>query len=416
MKNTKVEIVTIGDEILIGQIVDTNSTWMATELNKVGFEVAQITSIHDDADLIINALNEASLRADIVLMTGGIGPTKDDLTKQTLCRYFDTRLVFSDSVYQNIENILSHRSMPINELTKAQALVPEKCTVIQNRLGTAPVTWFEKEGKIVVSMPGVPYEMKGIMSSEIIPRLKTRFETDAILHKTVMVYGYGESALAIKIEDWENSLPENMHLAYLPAYGIVRLRLSGVGEDMLALDFKMNQYIGALKDILGDTIISDEDISTEKLIGNLLKERNLTLSTAESCTGGNIAQHITSVPGSSAYFNGSVVAYSNDVKIKVLHVNADDIEKEGAVSQPVVEQMAQNVRQLLKTDIAVATSGIAGPDGGTAEKPVGTVWIAVCDKDKVVSRKFTFSKERDVNIERATQAALMMIRELILNK
>jgi len=409
----KIEIITIGDEILIGQIVDTNSAWMAVELNKTGFELAQITSVHDDANHIIESLDLALGRADVVLFTGGIGPTKDDITKQTLCKYFDTKLVFDEEVYKNIERILINRSRAVNELTRTQAFVPENCTVIQNLVGTAPVTWFETNGKIVVSMPGVPNEMKHIMSTEVIPRLQKHFKTPSIVHKTIIVQGYPESALALKIADWENALPQNIHLAYLPNYGIVKLRLSGSSDDVLALEFSINQQVDGLNEILGSAIVACDDSPLEVLVGNALLSKGMTLSTAESCTGGNIAHQITKVAGSSAYFKGSVVAYSNDVKVNLLHVSADNIEKYGAVSKEVVEQMAEGVRKVLKTDFAVATSGIAGPTGGSDEKPVGTVWIAVSSPVGTVSREFRYGNVRLQNIERATQTALLMLKEII---
>ena len=414
IKSVKVEIITIGDEILIGQIVDTNSAWMATELNTAGFELAQITSVHDDANHIIEALEMALKRADVVLFTGGIGPTNDDITKQTLCSYFDTKLVFNDSVYQNIERLFANRpNYKMNELTKAQAMVPENCTVIQNEVGTAPITWFDKAGKVVVSMPGVPYEMKRAMSVEIIPRLQKQFDTPVIIHKTVQVYGYTESALALKIAEWESNLPEYIHLAYLPNSGVVKLRLSGFLENLLALEFVMNQQLDLLSQLLGNAIVANEDILIEQLLGNLLIASGKTVSTAESCTGGNIAHVFTSLSGSSSFFKGSVVAYANEVKENVLQVNSADIETFGAVSQQVVEQMAVGVCKLLKTDVAIATSGIAGPTGGSDEKPVGTTWIAVCSDDMVVSREFSFGKLREQNILRATQAALLMLKEII---
>jgi len=410
----KVEIITIGDEILIGQIVDTNSAWMATELNHAGFELAQITSVHDDAKHIVESLEMALKRADVVLFTGGIGPTNDDITKQTLCSYFDTKLVFDDSVLKNIEQLFANRpNFAMNELTRAQAMVPEKCTVIQNPVGTAPITWFEKDGKVIVSMPGVPSEMKHAMSFEIIPRLQTQFQTPVLLHKMVQVYGFSESALALKIADWENALPEYISLAYLPNNGVVKLRLSGLLDNTLALEFVMNQQIDLLSQILGKTIVAFEDIPVEQLIGNLLIAQGKMVATAESCTGGNIAHRFTTIPGSSTFFKGSVVAYSNDIKENVLQVVSEDLINSGAVSQIVVEQMAQGVRRLLKSDVAIATSGIAGPTGGTLEKPVGTVWIAVCSDDKVISREFHFGKMRTENIERATQAALLLLKEIL---
>jgi len=411
--SVKVEIITIGDEILIGQIVDTNSAWMSVELNKAGFEIVQITSVHDDAAHIVASLDLALERADVVLFTGGIGPTKDDITKQTLSRYFGMQLVFNDEVYKNIEQVLVNRSRAVNELTRTQAFVPDGCTVIQNRVGTAPVTWFEKNGKVIVSMPGVPNEMKHIMSTEVIPRLSQRYKTPTIIHKNVIVQGYPESALAMKIADWENALPADIHLAYLPNYGIIKLRLSGVSEDPLALEFSINQQIAGLTEILADAIVAYDDTPVEEMIGNLLTAKGMTLSTAESCTGGFIAHKITTVPGSSKYFKGSVVSYSNEVKVNVLNVLSDDIQLYGAVSRQVVEQMADNVRRLLKTDYALATSGIAGPDGGTAEKPVGLVWISVSSPKGVVSREFKFGNVRIQNIERTAQTAMLMLKEVI---
>jgi nicotinamide-nucleotide amidase len=414
INRVKVEIITIGDEILIGQIVDTNSAWMATELNNAGLEIVQITSVHDDASHIVESLNMALKRADVVLFTGGIGPTNDDITKQTLSAYFGSKLVYDDSVLQNINRLFSSRpGFVMNDLTRAQAMVPDNCTVIQNLVGTAPVTWFEKEGKVIVSMPGVPYEMKQAMSVEIIPRLRSHFTTPAILHKTVQVYGFPESTLAIKIADWENELPEFIHLAYLPNSGIVKLRLSGTSHDQLALEFSMNQQIDKLSQLLGNGIVAYEDIPMEKIVGNILIEQGKLVSTAESCTGGNIAHSFTMIPGSSQFFNGSVVAYSNDIKTNLLQVSNDDLEKYGAVSQAVVEQMAIGVRKLLKTDVSIATSGIAGPTGGTADKPVGTVWIAVCSENKIVSKEFHFGSLREQNILRATQASIVMLKEIL---
>ncbi len=410
----QVEIITIGDEILIGQIVDTNSAWMATELNTSGFDIVQITSVHDNESHITTTLNDALQRADVVLLTGGIGPTRDDITKLTLCKFFECGLVYNAEVYRDIENLLKFRSRAMNELTASQAMVPEKCTVIRNPVGTAPITWFEKDGKVIVSMPGVPYEMKNAMSTEIIPRLKLKFKAPVIIHKTVQVYGYPESALAIKIQDWETALPENIHLAYLPNYGIVRLRLSGSSEDSLALEFAMNQQVELLKQILGDAVITTTDEPIEALIGKMLTEKKLKLATAESCTGGNIAHILTTIPGSSEYFSGGVIAYSNSVKVNILGVSSADLTAYGAVSKLVAEQMAEGIKRITGTDISVSTTGIAGPSGGTLEKPVGTVWIAVSYKNQTFSREFRFNGTRQIIIERTTQAALLMVREMLL--
>ena len=409
-----IEIITIGDEILIGQIVDTNSAWMAVELNKAGFQLAQITSVHDEADHIKKALDEALLRADVVLMTGGLGPTKDDITKQTLCEYFGTKLVFNPEVLENIQQIYHTRQSVMNELTKSQAMVPEKCTVIQNRAGSAPITWFEKEGKVIVSMPGVPLEMKKVMSEEIIPRLQKHFKTPAIIHKTVQVYGIPESQLALRLTEWENSLPEYLHLAYLPNFGIVKLRISGAGQDKYKLEDAINQQVETLKSILGESIFAYEDKPVEKIIYEKLKSSGLTVSTAESCTGGNIAHRLTLIPGISDCFKGTVVAYHNELKINMLGVSAQDIEQYGAVSSQVATQMAEGARKVMQTDLAVATTGIAGPTGGTYEKPVGTIWISVSSPERTITRSFNFGQfARENFIERSTMAALMMLNEMI---
>ncbi|MDR1679363.1 MAG: competence/damage-inducible protein A [Prevotellaceae bacterium] len=411
------EIITIGDEILIGQIVDSNSAFMARELNKAGFWVHQITSVSDNEVHISQAINEAMQRTDIVLVTGGLGPTKDDITKQTLCKLFDTELVFSEEVLHTIEARFSTMKGVMNELTRNQAYVPRNSTVIQNRAGSAPIMWFEREGKILVSMPGVPSEMEWAMINEIIPRLQKRFNTPALIHKTLLVTGFPESQLAITIEDWENSLPEFIKLAYLPSFGLVKLRLSGSLPDKAKLESIMNAKIAELRPILGNSIFAEEDLPLEVIIGNLLKEKGITLSTAESCTGGNIARLITSVAGSSAYFKGSVVAYNNEVKEQLLGVSAEDLKQLGAVSQEVVEQMAKGIMCLTNSDIAVATSGIAGPDGGTPEKPVGIVWIAVCTKEKTISRKYQYGNgSRDRNTARASLSAFVMLKEMLENE
>lgn len=411
--SNQVEIITIGDEILIGQIVDTNSAWMASELNKQGFQVFQITSVSDDALHITKAIDDALARVDIVLVTGGLGPTKDDITKQTLCQYFNTELVFDEAVLQNIEQLFAGRTNVMNDLTKSQAYVPQDCTVIQNKVGTAAISWFERDGKVLVSMPGVPYEMEWAMSNEILPRLQSKFETPSIIHKTVLVTGYGESALAIKIADWEDSLPACIKLAYLPSVGLVKLRLTGALTDELELIRIIEEKIIQLRTILGSSIFAEEDLPMEQVVGQLLLKKGLMLATAESCTGGNIAHLITSISGSSAYYKASVVAYSNEIKHHILGVLQADLDVHGAVSQPVVEQMAQGVLKITGADIAIATSGIAGPGGGTETKPVGTVLIAVCANNKIISRGFLFGKSRSRNITMATISAFVMLKELI---
>ena len=411
----QVEIITIGDEILIGQIIDTNSAWLGVELNKQGFSVAQITSIHDQKQHIINALNDALQRANIVLITGGLGPTKDDITKHTLCEYFGSKLIFDEAVYRNIEDIFAKRRYVFNELTRAQALVPECCTVIQNTTGTAPIMWFEHQGKIIVSMPGVPIEMKTAMERDVLPRLHSHFGTDNIIHQTIVTYGIPESSLAIRLTDWENALPEYIKLAYLPNNGIVKLRLSGTSISQTQLKIEIADLVQQLLPLIGENIVAFEDVTLEQQLAKRLVAQGKTMATAESCTGGNVAHTITRQVGSSAYFKGSVVAYANEVKISLLGVSSSDIEKYGAVSQQVVEQMAIGVRETLKTDYAVATSGIAGPDGGTAEKPVGTVWIAVSSAEKTISCEFRFGAQRIQNIDRSTQTALHMLLSLVNN-
>jgi len=411
--NPEVEIITIGDEILIGQIVDTNSAWMATELTKEGFHVFQITSVSDNAEHIIEAVDNALARVDIVLITGGLGPTKDDITKQTLCRYFNTELVYNQAVMDNINTLFPNRPHLLNELTYGQAYVPKNATIIQNLVGTAPITWFDVKDKVLVSMPGVPSEMEWAISNEIIYNLKKRFNTPSLLHKTVQVLGHGESALAIILTEWENNLPDCIKLAYLPSPGLVKLRLTGNLPDKNELEKIIDAEIKKLYTILGSAIIADRDVPLEVVIGDLLKKNNLQLATAESCTGGNIAHLITSVAGSSVYFKGSVVAYSNEVKQNILGVTTESLIEFGAVSQSVVEQMAQGALKQLQADIAVATTGIAGPDGGTAEKPVGTVWICVCTKEKLISRAYKFSTFRGRNITMATISAFAMIKEIV---
>ena len=402
------ELITIGDEILIGQVIDTNSAWMARELNREGFQVVQITSVPDIQEQIIEAFANAFKRADIVLVTGGIGPTKDDITKQTLCEFFDTELVFNEEMYQNVLRQLSGRPGAMNELNRCQAYVPACCTPIVNGAGTAPITWYERDGKVLVSMPGVPREMMWAMKNEILPRLKAHFNTPKLMHQTIIIKDYAESQLAIKLEEWENALPPFIKLAYLPQVGYIRLRLTGKNEDEKALDTAMKKETGKLQEILGSAVVAMEDIAPDVQISRILKELGLTLSTAESCTGGNIAHLLTLHPGSSLFFKGGVVAYSNEVKQCLLGVSENSLLQHGAVSRQVVEQMAQGAMKALGCDYTIATTGIAGPDGGTPEKPVGTVWIAVANKDTVVSKKFHFTAIREQNIQRTVNTALVM--------
>ncbi len=406
------EIITIGDELLIGQVVDTNSAWMGRELNKVGIEVIRVVSVRDRADEITEAVDDAMNRADIVLMTGGLGPTKDDITKQTLCAYFDTELVFSEEVFENIKRVLASK-IPMNALNKSQAMVPKDCLVINNRVGSASVSWFEKNGKVLVSMPGVPQEMITVMSEEVIPRLRQKFDTDVIIHKTFTVKNYPESVLAEKLESWEEALPESIKLAYLPKPGIIRLRLTGRGKDKEEVQSQISVEGCKLKYILGDAVFDEEDTPLEILIGNLLREKNLTVSTAESCTGGSIAAKLTSVPGSSDYFKGGIVAYSNEIKESLLGVSSETLKKQGAVSEETVIEMVKGAMKALKTDCAVSTSGIAGPSGGTKEKPVGTVWIAAAYKNEIRTMKQDTDRGREMNVERAGNNAFLLLLDLL---
>ncbi len=406
----KIEIITIGDEILIGQIIDTNSTWMATELTKTGFEVVAITSVGDLAGDITKAIDMALGRADVVLMTGGIGPTKDDITKKTLCEYFGTELVFDDSVLDNIKEIFRKKQNRLNELTRNQAYVPKDCTVIQNRVGTAPLLWFEKEKKVLVSMPGVPFEMKNAMSTEIIPRLIEHYSVDNYKSVTFSVSGITESALAMMLGDFEDNLPANSALAYLPSYGLIRLRLSirssSNGDNLLRLAEE-------LKQLVTEYLVDEVDRPIEELLGKILVEKGLTLAIAESCTGGEISHRITSVSGSSEYFIGGVVSYANGAKQKILGVRNESLQEYGAVSAEVVEEMVAGVAELLGSDCAIAVSGIAGPNGGSEEKPVGTTWVSTKYGNNVLTEKYQFSTSRAENISRAANMALLQLIKMV---
>ena len=412
----KAELITIGDEILIGQIVDTNSAWMGQQLNLLGIEVYQVTSVHDNHDHIMKALAEAEENADLVLITGGLGPTKDDITKHTLCEYFGTELVFHPEVLEHVRSLLSSRNVNINQLNTDQALLPASCTVLHNSAGTAAGMWFERNNTIFVSMPGVPFEMEAIMTEEVFPRLTKLGITQSIVHKTVLTIGLPESMLAEKIEQWESALPNFIKLAYLPSPMMVRLRLSGYGTDQSELEAEIDRQVKKLLGIIPENVFGFDNDNLGLVIGRLLKESSRTLAVAESCTGGKIAHFITSNPGSSAYFKGGVVAYSNEIKNKLLDVPSEIIESFGAVSQQVAEAMAKGAQKVLNSDYSVATTGIAGPDGGTEEKPVGTVWIAVAGPSGIISKKYIFRHNRERNIIRTTHTALNMLRTLILTE
>lgn len=403
------EIITIGDEILIGQVVDTNSAWMAKQLNLAGIQVKQVTSVSDDAEHITEALQLAEKRAQIILITGGLGPTKDDITKFTLARYFGMGMRRDEETLNHIQGIFARLKRPMIESNMLQADVPDGCTVIQNKNGTAPCMWFEHEGNVIVSMPGVPFEMMYLMEEEILPRLGKSFKLPHIFHKTILTASIGESFLAAEIAGIEDSLPAHIKLAYLPRLGQVRLRLSGSGTDKLALQQEVDHYARQIADKVKRYVVVEEDIALEKALLNIMEERKLTLSTAESCTGGYIAHLITQHPGCSAVYAGGAVVYSNQLKESVLGVAHETLEKFGAVSEETVKEMAQGARGRFKTDYAVAVSGIAGPDGGTPGKPVGTVWIAVANSKSVIAKLFTFGNKRAQNIERSAIAALSMI-------
>ena len=406
------ELITIGDELLIGQVVDTNSAWMGRELNNIGIEVLRIVSVRDREEEILEAIDNAMKRVNIVLVTGGLGPTKDDITKQTLCKYFNTELIFSEEVFENVKRVLAGK-IPMNKLNKGQAMVPKNCTVINNPVGSASVSWFERDGKVLVSMPGVPQEMTTVMAESVLPKLHERFQTDVIMHQTFLVQHYPESVLAEKLEAWEVALPDCIKLAYLPKLGIIRMRLTGRGHDRKEVETLLNREKAKLETILGEDIFSEEDTPLEVIIGEVLKKRKLTVSTAESCTGGSIAERLTSIAGSSEYFKGSIVAYSNEVKKDLLYVSSETLEKYGAVSEETVIEMVKGAMKALKTDCAVATSGIAGPGGGTPEKPVGTVWIAAGYKNEIRTYKQETNRGRAMNIERAGNNALLMLRDLL---
>ncbi len=410
------EIITIGDEILIGQIVDTNSAWMGTLLNENGIKVYQITSVSDNRQHILNALKEASERADIILITGGLGPTRDDITKHTLCEYFNAKLRLDKDILVDVTNIFKKFGREVTEINRKQAEVPENCIPLHNYNGTAPGMWFEEKGKIYVSMPGVPFEMKALMAEEVIPRLKKKFTLPFIMHKNVLTQGIGESALAEKISSWEDSLAiENITLAYLPSPSLVRLRLSTRGTDANKMQDSINRKVAELKKIAGDYIYGYDNDTMESVVGALLLKRKETISTAESCTGGYIAHRITSIAGSSDYFKGAIISYANEIKTKELGVSEEILKEHGAVSQPVVEQMAKTARERLNTDYSIAVSGIAGPGGGTPEKPVGTVWIAIATPQRVFSKRWIFAGNRERNILVTGLTALNMLRKELLS-
>ncbi|MBR2166182.1 MAG: CinA family nicotinamide mononucleotide deamidase-related protein [Paludibacteraceae bacterium] len=410
----RAEVITIGDELLIGQVIDTNSAWMAEKLNELGIELYQITSVHDSREHIIAALDEAFGRVDIVLTTGGLGPTKDDITKHVLCDYFGTHLTDDAHVRAHIMQLYKDRPDVLNRLTATQWQVPENAEILENRVGSAPLMVFHHGQQILASMPGVPYEMKIAMEEQILPYIESKVESrktkDKIIHKTLQVTGIPESSLAILLEEYENSMPESLHLAYLPKDGVIRLRLSSYGG---LNEAEMEQWFERLKTLTADYRIADTDEPLEVIVGRLLVQKGQTVASAESCTGGKIAALLSKHPGSSDFYKGSVVAYSNEVKHNVLHVCQQDLDTYGAVSEQVVRQMALGARQVLNTDYAVATSGVAGPSGGTPDKPVGTVWTAVATPDEVYTECFHLGKLREQITDRACTKMLVKLIKLL---
>lgn len=411
MKEITAEILTIGDEILYGQITDTNSQWMSAELDQLGIKVIRKTTVGDTEEAILTAFSEAEKRADITLITGGLGPTNDDLTMPMLAKYFDVEIIMNDDVLNHVKAFFESRGREFTELNRRQALVPANAQVLHNDLGTAPGTWYEREGRVFVSMPGVPFEMKNLMKVHVLPMLSDFFSTPVIYHQLIKTVGIGESFLAAKIEHWENALPKHISLAYLPSVGHVKLRLTAIGEDREKLKSEVDQLIETLQPLAGEYIYGYGNTTLEEAIGQLLKSRGLTIALAESCSGGYIQHQLTTIPGSSEYFQGGLVPYHNDHKINVLGVKRRTIEAHGAVSEKTVLEMANRVRALFHADIGVASSGIAGPSGGTEDKPVGTVWIAFADGEKTIAKRLQLTKNRKLNIELTNIALLNLVRK-----
>ena len=414
----KATIITIGDEILIGQIIDTNSAFIAKSLDKIGVEVHEMISISDDKNHILDTFAKLQNKVDLVLITGGLGPTKDDVTKKTFCDYFEDELVVDQKVLAHVTDLIEGIfKRPINQMNKDQALVPSKCTVLHNAVGTAPGMWVKKENTVFVSLPGVPYEMKYLVENEIIPKVIREYERPYIIHKTILTHGQGESLVAERIEDWENSLPEFLKLAYLPAPGRVRLRLSARGKDKAFLENALEEYVLSLDAIINDIIVGFEEGNTiEVVLGELLTKQQKTIATAESCTGGSIASLLSSVPGSSAYFKGSIVSYATAVKTDVLNISADLIDEFSVVSAQVASAMALSVKQLMQTDYAIATTGNAGPSKGDSNADIGAVFIAIATPNGVIVEEFNFGQPREKVIDRALYKSLEMLHKEILKK
>jgi nicotinamide-nucleotide amidase len=411
VKKIVAELLTIGDEILYGQIVDTNSQWMSVELDKIGIKVVRKTTVGDVESEMLTAFAEAEKRADVILITGGLGPTSDDLTKPCLARYFNCGLAMNEEALAEVTEFFKSRGRELTEINRQQAALPTACIKITNALGTAPGMWFDKGEKVFMSMPGVPHEMKKMMTDLVLPRLAKKYALPVIHHKVIRTIGIGESFLAEKIAEWENTLPPHIKLAYLPSLGEVKLRLTGFGSSLAQLESETNQLVEKLKERVGQFIYGYGETPIEVVIGETLRTRKLTLSIAESCTGGYLSHLITSVPGSSEYFLGTMIPYAYEIKMRQLGVKPEILEKYGAVSEPTIIEMANIVRAKFSTDIGVATSGIAGPGGATPDKPVGTVWIAYSDKHQTVTKKLQLTKDRMLNIKLASAAVLNLIRQ-----
>lgn len=408
------EIITIGDEILIGQTVDTNSAWMGAKFNEVGVDIHCVRSVRDTPEAIVDALDSLHANTKLVLLTGGLGPTKDDLTKHTLNEYFGGTLVYREEVYAHIEALFASMGRVPNEMNRGQAELPDVCKPLPNPNGTASGMLFQKGDVYYVSMPGVPYEMKGIIRNEVLPWVKEQFNLPPIVHRTILTVGVPESDLASALEEWENTLPSPLKLAYLPSAGMVKLRLTARTGDPEANAKAIDEAFERAMHIIGESVYGEAEASLEAVVGSMMKELNVTVATAESCTGGSIGGTLTSVPGSSAYFMGGIISYSNDAKVKLLGVKEADLLVHGAVSDAVVQQMARGAAKKLGTDFAIATSGIAGPDGGTPDKPVGTVWIAVHGPLGTLSHKYQFGKNRQRNIRRSVMMSLNLLRQELI--
>ena len=413
MVETIIKNIAIGDELLIGQVINTNAAWLGEQLSSAGFQLHSALTIGDSEQAILDAL-QSCMDADLVLVTGGLGPTADDITKPTVCKFFDTELEFCQAAYDNIVTLFNRRGFQMSERNRGQAMLPKSCQYIPNTYGTAPCMWLEKQGTVFAFMPGVPFEMKGIFTDELLPRIKERFHAVPYEKRVIMTTGIGESFLADKIKEWEDNLPEFLSLAYLPQYGMVRLRLSGRHEDAELLHSALDDEVEKLTQLIPEYIFAMQDQPIERTVFDLLINKGMTFASAESCTGGNIAHVITLIPGSSEVFKGTAVTYATPMKTKVLGVPAESIETYGVVSQQVVEAMAKGVRDLMEADFGVATTGVAGPGGGSEENPVGTVWIAVASASGVVSKRFNFGKDRENVINRATIAAYEMLRQQII--